>query len=233
MAAAAATTGHGHTPCDLGPARTATTGPSPGLAGSESPAGRPRHAPAGRFPRPPGRSTPSVPTPGVPSSVRMAAVSVTDRSSARSANTRYRTRPALRGPFGPGLVSAQLHPTRPQQAGQLMHARGGVAEPVGHFHRRRLVDEVRPRTRQGSGTPRTRSGSASAPRWSWWTPTTGAPSTPESKAAAHAAGRIPVLACGPRTANVAFPSSIACGALSIRPPLVSCATSIALPLPSG
>jgi hypothetical protein len=42
---------------------------------------------------------------GVPSPARMAAISVTDRSSARSANTRSRTRPALRGPFGPVLQS--------------------------------------------------------------------------------------------------------------------------------
>jgi hypothetical protein len=36
----------------------------------------------------------------------------------------------------------ELHPSRPQQGGHLMHAGGGVAEPVGYLDRGRLLDEV-------------------------------------------------------------------------------------------
>jgi len=44
---------------------------------------------------------------GVPSAEIAWAISVTERSCARSSNTRSRIRPVLRGPFGPGLLDAK------------------------------------------------------------------------------------------------------------------------------
>jgi hypothetical protein len=46
---------------------------------------------------------------GVPAAVSAAAISVTEWPCARSSSTRARSSPvALRGPFGPGLVSANM-----------------------------------------------------------------------------------------------------------------------------
>ena len=50
---------------------------------------------------------------------------------------------ALRGPFGPGRVPAnRVSPALAQQAGHLVDAGGGVAEPVGDLGGGHLVQEV-------------------------------------------------------------------------------------------
>lgn len=55
---------------------------------------------------------------GVPAAPSVAAISITERSRARSASTSSRTLPALRGPFGPGLLSRKkvARPARRSEA---------------------------------------------------------------------------------------------------------------------
>src|SRR6266498_2564831 len=80
---------------------------------------------------------------GVPLAVSASAISVTEWSRARSANALSRTLPAIARALGagPGL-GEQLQLPAAEQGRHLVHAGGGVAEPVGDLGGRHLLDEV-------------------------------------------------------------------------------------------
>ena len=74
-----------------------------------------------------------------------AAISVTERSSARSLSTRSRIVCGLARSLGPGLGGTEeLGAPGAQLGGQLVHRRRRVAEALGHLGRGHPVDEVGP-----------------------------------------------------------------------------------------